>query len=427
MKKNAMSALAMALAVLLVLPARASPATPSNASRVRAPATASGWQYDDAVMPASSVGKVENTVNRKDVKVTLRYYDMRNAAKSVSFNLTSSGYFSFSRPSDFASLRDIMFVFSGGSLPSSGKYNFSGDFTSNTGGFTYSEVWVYSSKSSNNVASQFSQQSLNYSQFSGDFYFTTSIDLGNINYLTLNFDFKEGFKFPYGGYASFRFEKLSSGSDVDYNTPGTSDGDKAEDANNTNREIADNTSEMNDTLKEIVQTISNQLAALWNQMYNLMHLPQLANDNRNTDRIVGAIEDNMNVELEQNLEISQDILNNQDDNADKIIDNQNQNTDKLTNGFDNSDMESSNKNLQDSLNGYDVVEDGILDSVTGYITGFSMPDFNVLPPGVVTACIFFGNYLQQLFDGIGSFNFPITLSLTMIFVLMLIGYYRVRG
>ena len=169
------------------------------------------------------------------------------------------------------------------------------------------------------------------------------------------------------------------------------------DANNTNREIADNTSEMNDTLKEIVQTISNQLAALWDQMYNLMHLPQLANDNRNTDRIVGAIEDNMNVELEQNLEISQDILNNQDDNADKIIDNQNQNTDKLTNGFDNSDMESSNKNLQDSLNGYDVVEDGILDSVTGYITGFSMPDFNVLPPGVVTACIFFWQLFAAAF------------------------------
>ena len=50
MKKNAMSALAMALAVLLVFPARASPATPSNASRVRAPATASDWQYDDGDM-----------------------------------------------------------------------------------------------------------------------------------------------------------------------------------------------------------------------------------------------------------------------------------------------------------------------------------------------------------------------------------------
>lgn len=51
-------------------------------------------------------------------------------------------------------------------------------------------------------------------------------------------------------------------------------------------QIADNTASMADSMKEIVQTISNQLAALWDQMYNLMHVPQLANDDKNTNLII---------------------------------------------------------------------------------------------------------------------------------------------
>lgn len=56
--------------------------------------------------------------------------------------------------------------------------------------------------------------------------------------------------------------------------------------------IAQNTASMSDTLKEIVGTISNQLAALWDQMYNLMHVPQLANDDKNTDRLINSGQEN---------------------------------------------------------------------------------------------------------------------------------------
>lgn len=57
-------------------------------------------------------------------------------------------------------------------------------------------------------------------------------------------------------------------------------------------QIAQNTADMSDTLKEIVGTISNQLAALWDQMYNLMHVPQLANDDKNTNLIIQSEQQN---------------------------------------------------------------------------------------------------------------------------------------
>ena len=41
-------------------------------------------------------------------------------------------------------------------------------------------------------------------------------------------------------------------------------------------QIAQNTATMNDTLKEIVQTISQQIEALWNQQYNYIHLEDMA-------------------------------------------------------------------------------------------------------------------------------------------------------
>lgn len=76
-------------------------------------------------------------------------------------------------------------------------------------------------------------------------------------------------------------------------SPDVSAGSSAQDAiADSSIQIAGNTASMNDTLKEIVGTISNQLAALWDQMYNLMHVPQLANDNANTDRLINSGQEN---------------------------------------------------------------------------------------------------------------------------------------
>lgn len=54
----------------------------------------------------------------------------------------------------------------------------------------------------------------------------------------------------------------------------------------SSQQIAQNTATMNDTLKEIVQTISKQLEALWNQQYNYIHLEDMANADKNADKII---------------------------------------------------------------------------------------------------------------------------------------------
>lgn len=64
---------------------------------------------------------------------------------------------------------------------------------------------------------------------------------------------------------------------------------------------------MNDTLKEIVQTISKQLEALWNQMYNYIHLEDMANADKNADKIVNGANQN-----------TQEIIDNADENTDEV-------------------------------------------------------------------------------------------------------------
>lgn len=64
---------------------------------------------------------------------------------------------------------------------------------------------------------------------------------------------------------------------------------------NQSTQIAQNTATMNDTLKEIVQTISQQLEALWNQQYNYIHLEDMANADKNADKIIANQDDNTTI------------------------------------------------------------------------------------------------------------------------------------
>ena len=106
---------------------------------------------------------------------------------------------------------------------------------------------------------------------------------------------------------------------------------------------------ISDTLVEIVAAISDQLKALWDQMYNFMHLEQLKNDDKNTGQIVDAINN-------QGSQVGQDITNSIDNNTQNIINNNNQNFDNLQNGYDNTGMNSDKDKLDNALNGYDELE-----------------------------------------------------------------------
>ena len=174
-------------------------------------------------------------------------------------------------------------------LPPSGKYQL---LFAESGVDIYipqSKVILYSRKYIDNANFQDSMSDVSFTD-NGNGFVTDyiNLDLGNIGYLEFRLYPESGSAYSWSSLFAVEFTKLGSDATVDITTAGGSysSADATTDTAQNTSQIVQNTSEMNDTLKEIVQTISNQLEALWDQMYNLMHVPQLANDNKNTDRIV---------------------------------------------------------------------------------------------------------------------------------------------
>ena len=149
----------------------------------------------------------------------------------------------------------------------------------------------------------------------------------------------------------------------DYTTAGgpQSSQDIQQDISNSAGQIADNTEAINGTLKELIQHISNQLAALWDQMYNFMHVPLVNNDNARTQRIIDRLDEGFDINVETIDRNFHDLMANDDKNTNTVV-----------NGFDNSKFNSANNQLQASIDVYDKTETDIFDSVKGNITGFQI-------------------------------------------------------
>lgn len=169
-------------------------------------------------------------------------------------------------------------------------------FGSNTGGFTYTDAFVWSGKNNKNAGMQEQQSSLNFSQGSGDFNISAVVEIGNIDYLNVG-AYSSGIIPPVGGFFTVSFTKVSGSVVPDVTTAGGSytSGDAL--ADNTAQQV-----EQGDTIIELIkntiQTISSQLTAFWNQLageftnlYNKMtvqHTEQLEADRTNTDDIIAA-------------------------------------------------------------------------------------------------------------------------------------------
>lgn len=445
--------LIVVMVALLAFPALAAVATPANTGSWGNVASASdahsvlddyvsvsasdldmGANFADAVYfslasPDSSRAlDFENTVDYTSCVLTVFYYDMSNTLHHRSTTFDSSGMALLSRPDDFARPYSIAVYLNSGALPPSGKYSARVHFGSHTGGFTYKDPYVHLYNHIKNANTQVKSYVPSFSQSSGSFTSSFTFDGSTCNQVRVSFGVSSNFGFPYGGKLTFSLTRLSSSADVDVSVgdPPSTEEILQNNAANTNQ-IANNTSEMAETLKEIVQTISNQLAALWDQMFNLIHLPEMLNWDQNTQKIIDALQGELNIQIDNDNEIAIDIMDNDDKNTDAIIKNDDKNTDQITNGYDNSKFKDQNNKLDSAISEYDQAEDAVLSSVSGYLEGFQMPSYSSVPSGVLTACIYYGNYLQRLFEAIGFFNFPITLSLTMVFVLMLVGYHRFRA
>lgn len=432
MFKKSLSIL-LILSIIMICPLTVFARTATSSDAMRVPVATSSnallsqdyMESDDfdtleaPVLMSSGDDSVVNTVNLTSVQMCLSYYDMTGVIRYKEVWLDKNGYASMSLPSDYASPIWFGFVLHKGALPPAGKYKMSVHFGSNTN-IVYQSSSIWFGVRRNNVSQQESNYYVDGYYSSGDFRLSTDLSIGaSTSQLNIsNFLAYDSPAPPYGGYVSINFTRLSSDAPVQGGSPDSGNVDQ-----DINQSISNNTAqqvEQGDTIIELIkntiQTISSQLTAFWNQLageftnlYAKMtqqHSEQLQADRDNTDDIIAAEESNTT----------------------NIINNNNANTDKLANGYDSSKLNESGNSLNDKLQEYESAESGINDTASGWLNDFTMPDFDNLvnTGGILSACIWLGSFWQTIFTDMGSFNIPVTLSFTLIFVLMLIGYHRFR-
>lgn len=397
---------------------------------------------------------VNNTVHLNRIRARITYYDMSYNRHHVFSSVSGQGYFSFTRPDNFAFLISVVFLFDEGSLPPPGNYDFSFRFGSNTGGYEWTSSRFFCFYDSQNTAlSQSYSDPLYLTQNSGDFYTSGSLKVAsNFTYpFQLVLDAKpSSFQFPFGGYISARFSRIStvpdsstspipppSSDDVQQNIS-DSVGNISSGVTDINNSINSGVNSINGNLEEIIRTISMQLEAFWNQLYNLVHLDDNKNRDENTKKITDKLDQtNKNLDiidtdildgfdsLEKNNDSnSNSIINNNNQNTSSIINNNNENTDKLANGYDNSSMIENNDKLAGKLDEYEKLENELLSDTKDNLNNFQFENpflsFNAVMSDI-------SYILTSIYNGLGSFNIPIAFSMTLTIAMLCIGWYRFKA
>ena len=414
-------------------------ATLSDASHPDRPV--SGMVFSVAqneIAPTSSLASITNTVNYAGVRIVLFYYDMSNVIHRSSVQVASDGSFTIARPADYAKLQFIKVELNRVALPSIGKYTFSADFMSHTGGFDYLSFYLYADKLNTNASSESKYTSISFNQSSGDYYFTTAIEVGSdLNSVFYNYSIGPGFSLPYGGYLKFNFTKLPSDSKVDFSTPGTSDADKqasnSGNISNINSNVEGISSSLNTFSSSLLSVVRNfrtdfnNFTGTFTDTYEVLftHMRNQAT------RIVSAIE-NIHVEfgefaqeiIDNDNKLHEDQLANDNRLSQEQLANDNKNHENLVNGYDKSNMDASSNKLSSALDRYENKESELIGSVSGYIDHFTYSD----PFSKFTAPLADVSYfLTGIYTGLGALNIPIAFSLTLSIGLICIGWYRFRG
>ena len=445
--------LALVLSLAVSVPSFAfEVATSSNAE----PSVLSGIStgIDDAILsirPFSSLASVDNTVDYSGINVRVEYFISSSDTTRYRTPLSpvsSSGHVSLSKPSNYpdsdaVAKPNLYIEILSPSLPSPGVYQFQLDLSSATN-ITYSNSFSLRSQvSKKNVGPQV-QWDYDVSALTnaGDLYTSSIVDLGanlyNLTFYALNvsdiswplsldldISFTSSALTPdfstspdsdlsqdiqndiYGSVSGISSSVDSISSSIDSVSEGI------ESINTNTGYMVNGLREMANTLEEIVATISNQLSALWDQLYNNMHLPQLANDDKNTELIVEAIDD-IELDISADLEAQTDSINQNND----------KNTDTIVNGYDSSSLDASNDALSSAMESQEAQEEQILEQISEPLEDF---EFDNPITQYLSAFQMFGDFLQDLFVGSGGFKDVINLSFLMPIALIVIGMYRFKG
>ena len=233
--------------------------------------------WDHNVSVASSVATVNNTVDFSGCFVEIRY---KNSSGGYSYvhqvPLSIGGTFSYIVPSGEKVSELIFWLHPTASLPSVGKYKMTFDFASDTD-LSYDGCGIWSSWTAKNqegksYGSPFPNTRVN----SGDISASMVLSIqSNVKNFALNLYLKDAVSSggAIGGKMSINFSQSTS--TPDYTTPGTapSNTDIQSGIASTTTQIASSVNEVYESIQQLMQHISNQLAALWDQIYNYCHVP----------------------------------------------------------------------------------------------------------------------------------------------------------
>lgn len=291
--------------------------------------------WDDNVSVASSVATVNNTVDFSGCYVTFRFDD---GSESVRVPLSLGGTFSYVVPSGRSVNSMILWLHTSASLPNSGKYLVQCDFASDTS-ITYNSVlnWMrWTSKNQSSRENAYTVPSNMVKQSSGDIYFKYTLSLvSNLDCFTFDYAFKESVNSGGAIGGRFAIDFTSSSGTPNISSPGTapSNTDIQSGIASTTTQIASSVNEVYESIQQLMQHISNQLAALWDQMYNYMHVPTY---NKLQEILLSIKNISMGSDLQKiadqisntTTEQTSDLIANEDARTDDIINNQNSNQQK---------------------------------------------------------------------------------------------------
>lgn len=232
--------------------------------------------WDDNVSVASSLGTVSNTVDFSGCRAKVRYNNGSGYVYGHDIPLSLAGTFSYVIPAGEKVNNIVFFLHPSASLPVSGKYKVTFDFASDAS-MEYSNIYNYMEWCSKNQQAQINTYKItNFKQSSGDLYGSFILSLqSNISVFTFDCTLKDTLLggSAIGGKLSVNFSRTSGTSDV--NSPGTapSSDDIQSGIASTTSQIASSVNDVYDSIHDLMQHISNQLAALWDQIYNYCHVP----------------------------------------------------------------------------------------------------------------------------------------------------------
>lgn len=233
--------------------------------------------WDGNASVASSVATVNNTVDFSGCYVEIRYKNPSGDYLYIhKVPLSIGGTFSYIVPSGEKVNELIFWLHPTASLPSAGKYKMTFDFASDTD-LSYEGCGIWSSWTAKNQegksnGSPFPNTRVN----SGDISASMVLSIqSNVNSFALNLYLKDAVSSggAIGGKMSINFSQSTS--TPDYTTPGTapSNTDIQSGIASTTTQIASSVNEVYESIQQLMQHISNQLAALWDQIYNYCHVP----------------------------------------------------------------------------------------------------------------------------------------------------------